>query len=339
LTGESNFALYHEAPRKVGIKREPIPDLEAGDLLVQTRFSAISPGTETLLYRGEFPSELLIDEAIPALASQTGYPQKYGYSAVGEVIRAGSSDMDSWIGSLVFAFNPHEEFFIAHPSSLIPVPDGIAGEDAVFLSNMETAVNLVMDGRPLVGENVIVFGQGIVGLLTTGILSHFPLNKLISLDRYPSRRQASTEMGALESFDPVGADTTEKLVSLLPEGADLVFELTGRPEAVDDALAVSGYQTRIVIGSWYGDRTATVKLGGVFHRNRIRIISSQVSTIAPEHSGRWTKGRRFDTAWKMIRLLQPSRFITHRYLIQEAETAFQVLDQKPWESIQVIFTY
>lgn len=339
MTGESNLALYHEAPRKVRVIQEPIPDPQDGDLLVQTRFSGISPGTEILLYRGEFPSELLVDETIPALAGQTGYPVKYGYSAVGEVIGAGSSELTGWIGRIVFAFNPHEKFFIADPSDLIPVPDDIAGEDAVFLSNMETAVNLVMDGKPLVGENVIIFGQGIVGLLVTGILAQFPLNILFSLDNYPVRRRASIEMGVVESFDPVGASTTERLALLLPEGADLVYELTGQPEALDEALAVSGYQTRIVIGSWYGDKKAPVKLGGAFHRDRIRISSSQVSTIAPEFTGRWTKERRFDTAWEMIHLLQPSRFITHRYPIEEAEKAFQMLDQNPRESIQVIFTY
>jgi 2-desacetyl-2-hydroxyethyl bacteriochlorophyllide A dehydrogenase len=323
----------------VGIKREPIPDLRDGDLLVQTRFSGISPGTETLLYRGKFPSELLIDARIPALASQKSYPLKYGYSAVGEVVRAGSSDLSDWIGRLVFAFNPHEEFFIADPADLIPIPDDIAMEDAVFLSNMETAVNLVMDGRPFIGENVIVFGQGIVGLFTTGILAQFPLNILLSFDHYPDRRQASIEIGVMESFDPEGAGIHEKLALLLPEGADLVFELTGQPEAIDEALVFSGYQTRIVIGSWYGDKKAPLNLGGAFHRDRIRIISSQVSTIAPEFTGRWTKRRRFDTAWAMIRLLQPSRFITHRYPIREAEKAFQMLDQNPRESIQVIFTY
>jgi threonine dehydrogenase-like Zn-dependent dehydrogenase len=94
-----------------------------------------------------------------------------------------------------------------------------------------------------------------------------------------------------------------------------------------------------VVGSWYGKKLAALDLGGRFHRSRIRLVSSQVSSIAPELSGRWTKGRRFDVAWEMLRNIKPKRWITHCLPVSEAAEAYRILDETPGEAIQVIFEY
>ncbi len=120
---------------------------------------------------------------------------------------------------------------------------------------------------------------------------------------------------------------------------DLTFELTGSPSALDDAIAMTTFSGRIVIGSWYGEKRANVDLGSAFHRSRIKIISSQVSTIAPELSGRWDKSRRFNVAWEALRRIQPQKWITHRFPIDKAEDAYRLLDENPQETIQVIFNY
>ena len=109
--------------------------------------------------------------------------------------------------------------------------------------------------------------------------------------------------------------------------------------ALDQALAVTGYAGRLVIGSWYGQKQVHLDLGGRFHRSRIRLISSQVSSLAPELSGRWTKARRFETAWKMLAAVHPSTFITQRFSIDQAARAYELLDQCPQDSIQVLLTY
>ena len=104
-------------------------------------------------------------------------------------------------------------------------------------------------------------------------------------------------------------------------------------------LALTGFSGRIVIGSWYGEKRAEIDLGGAFHRSRIKLISSQVSTIAPELSGRWDKARRFDAAWKALERIKPEKWITHRFPIEEAAKAYELLDERPQETIQVVFKY
>jgi NADPH:quinone reductase-like Zn-dependent oxidoreductase len=186
----------------VSVKKERVPPLKSNQILVQTMISAISPGTELLVYRGEAPHEMPADATIPALSGSLRFPLKYGYSAVGRVISTGTKVHKSWRGKTVFALHPHESFFTTSPHNVVELSSEISPEDAVFLSNMETAINLVMDGRPLIRENIVIFGQGIVGLLTTSLLSQFPLGRLVTLDRYPRRRKASIMQGAHVSLDP-----------------------------------------------------------------------------------------------------------------------------------------
>jgi threonine dehydrogenase-like Zn-dependent dehydrogenase len=255
---------------------------------------------------------------------------------------------DDWHGRLVFCFNPHESHFVAAIGDVLPLPAGILPETAVFLPNMETAVSFLMDGRPMIGEWVAVFGQGIVGLLTTALLSLLPLACLVTFDRYPLRREWSRRLGnqdmAQASLDPTAPDALDEARQLLggnqPDaGADLIYELSGNPQALDQAIALAGYHGRIVVGSWYGQKRVELELGGRYHRSQMQIISSQVSHIAPQWSGRWTKARRLDVAWAMLGRHRPERLITHRFSLSKAAEAYQLLDQNPAELLQVVFTY
>ncbi len=335
----NRLSVVFTAPGKVSVCDEALPELAPDKVLVQTLYSAISPGTELLVYRGQFPDDLTVDAAIPSLAGEFRYPLRYGYSAVGRVIAMGSQVKPEWQGQLVFAFQPHTSHFLAAPQELLALPADIQPDEAVFLPNMETAVNLVMDGAPLVGERVAVFGQGIVGLLTAALLAQFPLASLVTLDCYAMRRAASMQVGASASLVADAPDALEQLRLLQPAGADLVYEVSGSPAALDQAIAAAAYSGRVVVGSWYGKKRTTLDLGGRFHRSRIRLISSQVSSLAPELTGRWTKERRFELAWEMIRRLKPSRLITHRLPVSQAPAGYHLLDEKPEEALQVVFEY
>jgi len=344
------FSLYFTSPLEVTIREEPLPEPAPDQVLVQTAVSAISPGTEMLIFRGEAPAGMAADETIGALAGELTYPLKYGYAAVGRVIATGAAVDLAWQermsqpGQFVFAFNPHETHFLAAPAELQPVPKGLSPEAAAFLPNMETAVSFLMDAQPMIGEQAVVFGQGVVGLLTTMLLAQYPLARLITLDRHPQRRAWSKRLGADISLDPAAPDTLAQLRDLLEErepgdGADLVLELSGSPQALDQAIAVTGYNGRILIGSWYGKKRADLNLGGRFHRNHMQLISSQVSRIAPRWRGRWTKTRRLQTTWAMLAQHPPTSLVTHRLPISDAAEAYRMLHERPQDTIQILLTY
>ena len=334
-------ALYFTGPLRVEVREELAPQPGPGEMLVKSLVSAISAGTELLFYRGQVPQELEQDETIASLQTTGGYPLKYGYACVGEVIAQGAQLQGNWLGRRVFCFHPHETLFCASPAEVMAIPDGMPPERAVFLANMETALNFVLDGQALVGERVGVFGLGVVGLLTCAVLRAFPLDSLAAFDRYPLRREAALGLGVDWALDPQDESAWWEVEQGFgaPTGLDMAFEVSGAPGALDQAVERSGYAGRVVIGSWYGTKLVSLNLGGKFHRSRIHLVSSQVSSIAPGLTGRWDKARRFRLAWDQLNRICPERWITHRFPLEAAVDAYKLLENRPAEVIQVVFTY
>ncbi|PSP85923.1 oxidoreductase [Halobacteriales archaeon QS_1_68_17] len=329
-------SLYFVEPRTVRLEPREVPDPDPGEVLVETTRSLVSAGTELLVYRGEAPTDLDADAALDALDGDLDFPLRYGYAAVGEVVRTGPDLADDWLGRRVFAFNPHESHFTAPAERVAPLPGEVDPETATFLPNVETAVNLALDATPRVGERAVVLGAGIVGLLTTAVLAAYPLDHLAVVDPVADRRAVAERFGADETLrpaDPLPFDDRD------PGGADLAFELTGSPDALDDAIDAVGYDGRVVVGSWYGNKRADVDLGGRFHRGRVSLVSSQVSTIDPELRGRWNKDRRLDVAWDRLRATDVGELITHRVPFREADRAYELLDAGPENAIGVVLSY
>jgi 2-desacetyl-2-hydroxyethyl bacteriochlorophyllide A dehydrogenase len=331
---------YFIAPGRVELREEPLPPLGEDEVLVETHVSAISAGTEMLVYRGQFPRDLA--DSHDSLSSGLNYPVAYGYACVGKVAEIGASVPREWQDRPIFSFQPHTSRFIAKPESLLPLPESLPPEAACFLPNMETAVNLVQDAAPLIGERVLILGQGILGLLTAALLHEFPLEYLAAADRFELRRKASLELGVNAALDPTFEDFRTLAIQSstdMQHGFDLVIELSGNPSALDDAIALTVFSGRVVIGSWYGEKRAFIDLGGKFHRSRIRLISSQVSSVSPELSGRWDKPRRFEVAWNALKRIQPEKWITHKFPLEQAAQAYQFLDSSPELAIQIIFNH
>ena len=327
------------------LREEDLPALGADDILVETICSAISAGTEMLIYQGRFPRDLETDSVISNLRGGFKYPMAYGYASVGVVKETGKHVDESLREQFVFSFEPHTSHFVTPVDSVFPIPESVSPQAACFLPNMETAVNLVQDGAPILGERVLILGQGVVGLLTTSLLNEFPLHTLVTVDQLNLRCEMSrlecqrSKITQCKILDAGDSNFREEALSTLDHGADLTFELSGNPSALNDAIALTRFSGRIVIGSWYGEKPAEINLGGSFHRSRIKLISSQVSTISPELSTRWDKSRRFDVAWNALERIKPERWITHRFPIEDAQSAYQLLDENPQHAVQVIFEY
>ncbi|MDE0634118.1 MAG: zinc-binding alcohol dehydrogenase [Caldilineaceae bacterium] len=351
--------LLFTAPGTVEVCTEELAPPQGDELLIETVVSAISAGTEMLFFRGQIPPGMAADSSIAGLTDAVSYPLKYGYACVGRICdtagpparQAETTEADGPIDAAgkednryYFAFHPHESHFCANPQALLPVPQEMAPAQAALLPNAETAVNLVMDGAPLVGERVMVMGLGIVGLLTTALLAQFPLAALIAVDPLARRRRIAQRLGACQTIDPGGADGAETLQEALVDagkrrGVDLIYELSGQPSALDAAVSTAGFDSRIVVGSWYGTKPAALQLGGSFHRNRVRLISSQVSTIAPRLRGRWTKARRMESAWQLLAMLPAEELISHRFPLEQAAEAYRLIDSCPEQTLQVILNY
>jgi len=331
-------SLVFAAPRRIELVAESVDAPAPGQALVRTLMSAISAGTELLAFRGQLGPDTPLDETLGTLGRRTfAYPFRYGYACVGEVVAVGEGvDSGAWIGRRVFGFHPHATMFLAPIADVLPVPEGLDPARAVLLAHMETAVNLILDGAPLYGENVLVIGLGTVGLLTTALLARFPLAVLAASEPLSHRTQAAAALAAPRQI-VTGRDEVRR--ALEPRGADLIYELSGNPAALDDAIAAAGHEARVVVGSWYGEKRAHVDLGTSFHRRRLRLLSSQVSHIAAALSARWDRPRRFDAAWRALAEIDPGHLISHRVPFEDAAVAYGLLDESREQVLQVLLDY
>lgn len=329
-------AIHHLGPRSVAWCETSIDPPRAGEVRVETEYSAISAGTESLIFNGRMPAGLDLDAAIPALRRGFGYPVAYGYVVVGRIIATGAEVDAAWLGRRVFVFHPHQDRLCVSLDQCLPVPDDVSEQAALFLANTESALNFVMDARPVIGERLLVLGQGVVGLLTTAMLASFPLGELVAADPLPARRAWAERLGATAVETLAGRVADDR-----PSGAgfDAVIELSGNMAALNEAIASVGFGGRIIVGSWYGNKSTTLNLGGVFHRRRVQLISSQVSTLAPDLGGRWSKGRRLELAWDWIRRLRPECWITHVFSPENCQAAFELAARPASGALQVVFRY
>jgi threonine dehydrogenase-like Zn-dependent dehydrogenase len=164
-------------------------------------------------------------------------------------------------------------------------------------------------------------------------------------DLFPQRRQIALSLGADIALNPAefsqpGSLRRAFISAGLPHGgADLVYELSGVPDAINEAIEVCGFYSRILIGSWYGKKIAAVDFGSNFHRNRIGIFSSQVSRIDPSLSGRWDKQRRFEVVFEQLERIKPGNWISHLFPLSEANQVFDLLVDSPHEVLQAVFSY
>ncbi len=336
-------AVEFVAPREVDVIDIDRPVPGAGEVLVETEVSAVSAGTELLVYRGDLDPETAADEELAALDGDLSYPVRYGYSVVGTVTEVGTRVDPAWRGRTVFGFNPHESHFIASPDDLHPVPEGIDPETAAMFANTETAVNFALDGAPRIGEHVAVFGQGVVGLLATALFSRSAAETVVAVEPLDYRREIAAELGADVTVDPSRTDAAAA-VAEHTGGVDLAVEVSGRPETLETAVEATRFDGRVLVGSWYGTKRADLGFGDHFHRGRISVESSQVSTIAPELRGRWDHERRRATAWRELRRLAEDRtvadaLVTDRVDVEDAAAAYHRLTNDTEETLQILLTY
>jgi NADPH:quinone reductase-like Zn-dependent oxidoreductase len=209
------------------------------------------------------------------------YPLAYGYACVGVVESAGEGVAPELLGTRAFCYRPHQSYHVLRPEELIPVGD-LPDERAVFLANTTTAFNGVLDATLHYGDVVVVFGQGVIGQLV-GRLCKASGCTVVVVDPLEDRLQRARAWGAdvtlnLRATADVALavrDRTQK------RGADVVFDVTGSPRALHEAVRTAAPDCEVVTLSWYATPCADLVLAGEFHHNRIRIRSSQVGRINP----------------------------------------------------------
>jgi 2-desacetyl-2-hydroxyethyl bacteriochlorophyllide A dehydrogenase len=308
-------AVTFLGPRRVEIRPVELAPQD-GRVVVTTRWSGISGGTELLAFRGEIDPDTPLDATIGALGGTFRPPFPYGYSCVGEVV-SGAGDIPE--GTPVFAFHPHQDVLVVDPGDVVVLGD-VEPRLATLFPLVETALQIALDAAP--AEEVVMLGLGPVGLLSALVLQRHGA-RVLSVEPSPFRREVARDAGV----EAVSPDEAAETVRARTDGvgASVVVEASGRPEVPATALPMLAHEGTLLVASWYGTKPVPLPLGAEFHRRRLSIRSTQVSSI-PRGSG-WTKGRRRAEALRLLADLPLKRLATHEFDLEDAQRAYEALDE------------
>ncbi|HYY88719.1 MAG TPA: zinc-binding alcohol dehydrogenase [Chloroflexota bacterium] len=330
-------SVWFPHARRVELRRELLPPVGAHDVRVQALVSALSHGTEMLVYRGQVPPEVELD--LPTLDGSFGFPIKYGYASVGRVVEVGAEVSELAVNDLVFTLHPHQSAYVVPANLPVRLPSESEPEHGVFVANLETAVNVTLDAAPRLGERVVVFGQGVVGLLVGQLLRRAGARRVIVADPFQRRRALAQRLGVDTALEPT-PDVPARIRDLTGGvGADLAVEASGNGAALAQAIDSLAFGGTVVVCSWYGTKPVLVPLGGAFHRRRLRLVSSQVGTIDAVLQPRWTRARRLELALSLLRKLDLGQLVSHRFPVAQAAAAYRLVDEHPEQTVQVMLTY
>ena len=294
-------ALWSSGQHSATMISERLPSPAPGQVAVRALHSAISRGTESLVYRGAVPDSVRASMKAPFQEGDFGGPVKYGYLSVGVITAVGDDQDDHLIGQRVFCLYPHQDRYVVPREAVTPIPDGVPSTRAALAGVLEVAINVVWDASPLFGDRIAVIGCGLVGAAVSMVLSQFPLQQFTLVDPSPRCGDLATSLGASWA-------TPEGLAGEF----DTVIHCSGTGAGLALGLSVLGYEGVIVEASWFGDSSPQVPLGGDFHAKRLSIRCSQVSSVAADNRARRTHADRLALAMDQLRRPTYDTLITGR---------------------------
>lgn len=295
-------ALWTEAPGRAVLRAGTLGARAEDHVRVRALHSAVSRGTELLVFRGEVPPSEFTRMRAPFQQGEFPGPVKYGYASVG-LVEAGPAALQ---GRTVFCLHPHQSRYDVPAAAVHLLPEGLPAARAVLAANMETAVNALWDAAPRLGDRIAVVGGGVVGLLVAWLASRIPGCAVQLVDVRAERAAVAAKLG---------------LDFALPEAAareaDLVVHASGQPAGLASALGLAGFEATVLELSWYGQRAVTLPLGEAFHAQRLTLRSSQVGQVATAQRGRWSHGRRMGLALALLKAPALDALITDRAPLHE----------------------
>lgn len=278
-------AFWNTGVREAEIRPVVLAARGPAEVTVRSLYSAISRGTESLVFNGTVPSSEYQRMRAPFQEGDFPFPVKYGYINVG-VVEQGPAPL---LGQSVFCLFPHQTRFNVPADAVTPIPPQIPAARAVLCANLETAINALWDAQPGIGDRITVVGGGVVGCLVAWLAARMPGCEVELVDINARRRAEAEKLGA--SF---------RLPHEASDERDLVIHASASEQGLQSALQLAGFEATVLELSWYGDKCVSVPLGQAFHSRRLQLRSSQVGQIAPAQRARWDYRRRLALAMKLL---------------------------------------
>lgn len=234
--------LVFPGPRQVGWAEGRTPPPQNGELLVRTRRSLISIGTELAFFSGR-------QWMNPGVGILPKYPVYPGYSNAGVVAATGDETTPWQVGDRIASAARHADVQnVRHHDGPVRIAEAVTDEEAAFCTLGATVLNAYRRGAPQLGECAVVVGQGILGQLAVQFLRLGGCEAVIAVDPEPARLALTQRVGAATScLNPDRDDVVAAVHDLTAgRGADIAFEATGLTETYDLTFALTRPYGRVV---------------------------------------------------------------------------------------------
>lgn len=332
----NSLNIVFTAQNRLEVRREPLPKLEAGQILVESGRSLISTGTECIAFSRNFAIGTHWDNWVK-------YPFYPGYSNVGRVVEVAGDVTAVKVGQRVATRTGHRQFFVADAKSALRVPDGVSDEAASWFALGSIVQNGVRRAGHELGDDVAVIGLGLLGQLTVQYLRLFGARQVVAIDTAPRRLEMAALHGATQVL-AMGAAEAKEHLEILTDGrlADVVYDVTGHPAVFPAALGLARRFGKLLLLGDAGTPSQQCLTSDVMTRG-VQVIGAHDNN--PPHQATdyayWTRdhmGQLFFTFLKRGQI-RVDDLITHRYSPEEAEAAYAMLMNDRAGAMGVIFDW
>lgn len=363
--------LLNATTGKTALIDTPAPSLQKGQVLIQTRCSLISAGTERMLVefgrasvlgkarRQPDKVKMVLEKvrtdgltaAIDAVRSKLDQPMPLGYCNVGTVIDAGDDVSNFQRGDRVVSNGCHADIVSVPKNLCARIPDNVDDETAVFTVLGAIALQGLRLAQPTLGESIVVTGLGLVGLLTVQILRAHGC-RVLGIDTDPRRVEMARQLGAYA----VQSDASEDLATRAVEfsrgrGVDAVILTASTPssEPIAQAADMCRKRGRIVLVGVTGlelsrqdfyEKEITFQVSCSYGPGRYDPSYERRGNDYPFGYVRWTAQRNFEAVLDLMSSndLLAAPFITHRIPIARVEEAYSLLTSSE-PSLGIVLQY
>lgn len=349
----------------------PAPGVSRGSLLIETATTLLSSGTERMLV--DFGRASLLGKArqqpdrvrdallkvrtdglaatLSAINDKLDQPLPLGYCNAGVVTATGLGVNDLKVGDRVVSNGKHAEYVTVGENLCVRIPDNVSNEDAAFAIPAAIGLQGVRLAAPTLGETFVVFGLGLIGLLTVQILIANGC-RVIGIDRDPARAKLAEGFGA--RIVPAGT-TADVVADVLARtggvGADgvLICASTSSDEPLTQSAKMSRTRGRIVLVGITGlnlaradfyEKELSFQVSCSYGPGRYDPRYEEKGFDYPIGHVRWTENRNIAAALELMadERLTPKPLITHRFALSEAESAYELLVEKT-PSLGILIEY
>jgi threonine dehydrogenase-like Zn-dependent dehydrogenase len=328
-----------ERPRECGVVEVEAPPLAEKRVLARTRCCSLLM---------ENVAELIGSD--PRLR-QPGHPYYQGFpyvmdsEIVAEVVAVGSGVEGAREGDRFASYAKMNELQSFEPASWTRVPDGVSDEAAVSIPFSATALNCARRAQIGLGDNVVVLGQGPMGLLVTMWAALAGAGRLIAVDRYENRLELARALGATHTVAAGQQDVAEAVRDLTEGvGADVVIDAGNNARTFNLALEVAREKGRVVVLSFHTQPITVEDITRDFYHKELDILATRGTGPSPSYRSpivRWTsrENTRLIARWMGEGRIHPEKLITHRLPLASLGEGLEWVEHRPAEVVKVLLEW